>query len=235
MLQSAIFDMDGVIVDSHSVHKEAWRRLFNLLGKSVSDEELEYVCDGGKRVEILQHFLGDLPLSQLEEYGRQKHAFFLQGADCLSLVPGVAEFIAALRACGTKLAVATSACRTRTEYVLNRFALREYFDEVVTGDDVSRGKPDPTIFQRACAQLHGVPRTSLVMEDAVPGVQAAKRAGMNCLGIASQARAPLLYGAGADWVQPDFTAVRLTTLLARFGVRIRTSLPNLSDHLEANP
>ena len=216
MLRAVVFDMDGVIVDSHAIHKQAWRRLLELRGKSVTEDELEFVVDGRTRIDIVRHFLGDLPLPQLERYGQQKDALFLACADRLSLVPGLLSIVAELRAAGMKLAVATSASRKRAEYILHRFALQDQFHAVVTGDDVKNGKPDPAVFQRACLQVQGIPSTTLVIEDAVSGVQGAKLAGMKCLGIAGPARSNLLYSAGADWVQPDFTSVELSLLHTRF-------------------
>lgn len=216
MLQTVIFDMDGVIVDSHCLHRQAWRSLLELQGKPVTEDELDFVLDGRTRAEIVRHFFGDLPRPQLETYGQQKDALFLACADRLSLLPGLLEFVAELRAAGMKLAVATSASRKRTHDILHRFALSHHFHAVATGDDVKNGKPDPSVFQAACLQVHGMPATTLVIEDAVSGVQGAKLAGMKCLGIAGPARTPLLYAAGADWVQPDFTAVDLPTLAALF-------------------
>lgn len=220
MFEAAIFDMDGVIIDSHPIHKEAWRRLLELAGRSITEEELDFVVDGRKRADIVRHFLGDLPPSELETYGRQKDTLFLASAERLSLVPGLPGFVAELRAEGIKLAVATSATRKRAEYMLNRFGLTQQFQTVVTGDDVTNGKPDPTIFQKACMQIDGTPSTTLVVEDAVSGVKGAKLAGMKCLGIAGRARSRLLYEAGADWVQPDFTAVKMPSIAALFGSTI---------------
>jgi beta-phosphoglucomutase len=228
MFQAAVFDMDGVIIDSHSIHKEAWRRLLELVGKPVGEEELDFVLDGRKRADIFRHFLGDLSLAQLEAYGKQKDSLFLASADRLSLVPGLPDFVAELRADGVKLAVATSATRKRAEYVLTKFGLRQHFRAVVTGDDVRNGKPDPAIFQKACTQVHSTPGATLVIEDAASGVRGAKVAGMKCLGIAGQARAQLLYEAGADWVQPDFTTVKMSTIAARFGTQPEALLCNPS-------
>jgi beta-phosphoglucomutase len=233
MFETAIFDMDGVIIDSHPIHKEAWRRLLHLAGKSITEEELDFVVDGRKRADIVRHFLGDLPLSQVEAYGKQKDALFLASAERLSLVPGLLDFVAELRAEGIKLAVATSATRKRAEHVLNRFALRMHFEAVVTGDEVANGKPDPTIFQKACIQIGGTPSMTLVIEDAASGVRGAKVAGMKCLGIAGRERAPLLYEAGADWVQPDFTAVKMVAIAALFGTHSETRVSNQPSHFVA--
>jgi beta-phosphoglucomutase len=223
MLQAVIFDMDGVIVDSHSVHKQAWRGLLESLGKSVTEDELDFVVEGRTRIDIVRHFLGDLPPAQLEAYGQQKDSLFLTFAERLCLLPGLLDFITELRSAGMKLAVATSASRTRTDSILNRFALGRHFHAVVTVDDVKKGKPDPEVFQSACREVHGLPSTTLVIDDAVSGVRGAKLAGMKCLGIGGPSRSQLLYAAGADWVRPDFTRVDLSMLKGWFALANQTA------------
>jgi beta-phosphoglucomutase len=71
-LRGVIFDMDGVLVDSHSAHRDAWRQFFQTLGRNVPESELDFILDGRKRGDILQHFLGNCPDSELEEFGRRK-------------------------------------------------------------------------------------------------------------------------------------------------------------------
>jgi beta-phosphoglucomutase len=233
MFTAAIFDLDGVIVDSHPLHKQAWRRLFDRLEKNVSEEELDFVLDGRRRAEILRHFFGDLPAAELQSFGQLKDAFFLASAEHLSLVPGVHELIAGLRQQRIPLAVATSATRKRAEILLNQFRLRSSFDAMVTGDDVNRGKPDPAVFLKAGEELHCRPGNTMVMEDAAAGVQGAKGAGMKCLGIAGPPRARRLYDAGADWVQPDFTTVRVSHLSALF--EAQSNVARACSDREVNP
>ena len=69
-LRGVIFDMDGVLVDSHAAHRKAWRLFFETLGREVPECELDFILDGRKRGDILRHFLGDCPDSELEELGR---------------------------------------------------------------------------------------------------------------------------------------------------------------------
>jgi HAD superfamily hydrolase (TIGR01509 family) len=208
MLETAIFDLDGVIVDSHSVHRQAWRELFVSLSLPVTEQELDFVLDGHKRDEILCFFLGEhLSPSELRHYGSQKDMKFAQCAGNMQLIEGVREFILRLEKSGVRLAVASSASRERVEASLARFDLKHNFAAVATGDDVSRGKPDPEIFQIACRRLGGDPTATLVIEDAVSGVRGARAAGMQCLGIADRNRAHLLYEAGAHSVVPNFVGL----------------------------
>jgi len=205
MLKGIIFDLDGVIVDSHAAHRQAWRQVLASLGHEVSEAELEFVVEGHKRDEILQHFLGDLDAEEVQRLGKVKDEFYRRAAHEVKLIPGVAEFISAAQAAGLGLAVATSAGRKRAEETLRDFGLIGNLGAVITGDEVQAGKPDPAVFERAAEGLGLAAEYLLVCEDAVAGVQAAKSAGMRCLGIAAGGRRVLLREVGADWVVQDFT------------------------------
>ena len=216
MLKAAIFDMDGVIIDSHPVHKRAWRAFLQSVGREVSDQELEFVLDGRRRDEILNFFLGELDQRQIRDFGEQKNKFFYEIVESVGLMAGFSEFVEELERQAVKLAVATSASRTRTEYILDRFGLRRRFTVVVSGNDVPHSKPDPAIFSGACAQLGESASTAVVFEDAPSGVKGALRAGMKCVGIADGKRADLLYQAGADHVCRDFTLLSACTVHGLF-------------------
>jgi HAD superfamily hydrolase (TIGR01509 family) len=134
----------------------------------------------------------------------------------LLTVDGLTEFLEQIEKAELPIALASSASRGRVEYSLERFDLYRRFQMIVTGDDVTRGKPDPTIFLVAADGLGLDPRSILVCEDAVNGVEAAKTAGMKCLAIAANGRGPILEKAGADRVVPDFTTANLEDLRALF-------------------
>jgi len=212
MIKSVIFDMDGVLIDSHPVHKKAWVRFLASLGRTVSDQQLDFVLDGRKRNEILTYFLGPLRSEQLAAYGQQKEQFFRGEARQVKMIAGVESFLAEVENAKVPMAVASSGSYSRVHLFLQRPLLRNRFAAVVTGDEVSAGKPDPAIFHKA-AEAMGAPRAeTLVVEDAVAGVKAAKSAGMWCLGIASNGRAHALREAGADVVAPDFRGLSFSDL-----------------------
>lgn len=216
MLKGIIFDLDGVVVDSHPAHKKAWRALLASLNRQISDTELEFVVEGHKREEILRHFLGELNQEELRRYGALKDSFFAQFAHEVTAVPGVLDFFDRADAAGLALAVGTSAGRGRAEQMLDRLGLRSRLGAIVTGDDVRAGKPDPAIFATAAERLRLTAGNVLVCEDAVAGVQAAKRAGMKCLAIAANGRTALLETAGADWAVRDFRETSLEQMRALF-------------------
>jgi beta-phosphoglucomutase len=226
MLKAVIFDMDGVIIDSHPTHREAWRTFLQTVGKPVSDAELDFVLDGRKRGEILRHYLGELSEEEVQQYGDRKDEFFRERSLQMKLIPGVIELLAQLQDAGIATAVATSASGSRARHVLDQLQLAEKFNVVVTGDDVACGKPDPSIYALTCERLNMAPGSSLAIEDAVSGIQAAIAAGLTCIGVAGAQLHDKLREAGAATVVEnlvDLSVPKLESLLPahqrRFGSR----------------
>lgn len=211
-----VFDMDGVIVDSHPAHRKAWRQFLQTVGLDVSDRELDFILDGRKRHDILRHFLGHVSESELLEYGKRKDDFFRQSACEVRLIPGVNEFLIHLRRNQAVAAVATSASEARTQSTLQSLHLAEYFSVILTGNDVANGKPDPAIYRLACQRLNIPPQNLLAVEDAVSGIKAANAAGLGCLGICGPEDAQKLQSAGARHVIESFVGLSLTKLKTMF-------------------
>lgn len=222
-LHAVVFDMDGVIVDSHPAHRLAWKGFLHAVGKSVSDDELDFVLDGRKREDILVHFLGPLTTIQISEYGRLKNDLFWRAASEVVPIPGVFEFIESLHSAGITIAVATSGSASRTESILKRMGLRNRFRAVVTGDEVPRGKPDPDIYQVACERINCPPQSAVAVEDAAAGVRAAKSAGLRCVGICGYRGGDALSLAGADALLQDFINVTLCDFHSLIGMQPQNS------------
>jgi beta-phosphoglucomutase len=218
MLKAVIFDMDGVLIDSHPAHREAWRLFLQTLGRAVSDHELDFVLDGRKRGEILRHFLGDLSEDEILEYGVRKDEYFRKAFLQVKPLLGVVEFVHQLRRAGIATAVATSGSGSRTRHTLEHLRLADAIDVIVTGDDVALGKPDPSIYRLASERLHVRPGCALAIEDAVSGIQAARGAGLICIGVSGNQSAQMLRKAGAACVLENFVGVspaQLEPLLRR--------------------
>jgi HAD superfamily hydrolase (TIGR01509 family) len=206
-LRGVIFDMDGVLVDSHAVHRRAWRTFFQTLGRDIPEPELDFILDGRKRTDILRHFLGNCPNAELEELGRRKDSVFRKMQPEISAVPGAVPLVRELRANGIVLALATCASRSRAHSTLAGLGLRQHFRVIVTGEDVALGKPDVAIYRMA-SELIAINRQSLLaVEDAISGVRAATGAGLHCIGVALHESAANLRSAGAVHVVPDFESV----------------------------
>jgi len=212
MIRAAVFDFDGVIVDSHPVHKRAWRKLLESVGRTVSEEDLQFVMDGRKRDDILRHFLGDLNPDLIIKYGYRKEQFFRDEAGDVQTVVGLLGFLEELERAGVALGIASSGSRSRVSFLLDRLDLAKHFQVVVTGDEVKKGKPDPAVFLAAAQALEEDPCNSLAFEDAVSGVESAKAAGMKCVGIAQPGRASALLDSGADDVVADFRSLSYSKL-----------------------
>lgn len=216
MLRGIVFDMDGVVIDSHPAHRAAWKTFLADVGRPTSDPELDIILDGGKREEILRHFLGELDPAQIVEYGKRKDEILRNHGRKLEPMQGVVEFLDCLLNSGIRMGLATSASRRRACGTLEELGLMHYFETIVTGDEVTAGKPDPTIYRLAAALMQEAPAHLLAVEDAVSGVKAAHGAGMRCLGIAHNGRAEALHSAGANLVVDDFRSLSLPQLEACF-------------------
>jgi beta-phosphoglucomutase len=217
MFKGVIFDMDGVLIDSHPVHRIAWRRFLASVGKTVSHEQLDFILEGRRRDEILRYFLGDLPEGTIAEYGQRKEDFFQENFTDVKLIPGVEIFLRELKNAGVKTGIATSASSYRTLRTLQLLNLEDKFSAIVTGDDVAAGKPNPAVYRLAVERMNLESDQVLVLEDATSGVQAAKAAGMRCIGVSSNGRAEALRRAGADYVIPDFVDLSVEKLFQPIG------------------
>jgi beta-phosphoglucomutase len=216
VLKGVIFDFDGVIVDSHPVHKRTWIKFLESVGKTASEEELQFILDGRKRDDILRHFLGELDDERMAEYGHRKEQIFRDEAGDVQIVNGLMGFLEDLEGAGAAIGIASSGSRSRVNFLLDRLDLKKHFQVVVTGDQVKRGKPDPSIFVKAAQALQEHPNELLAFEDAVSGVESAKAAGMKCFGIAQPDRASVLIDSGADHVVPDFRSLSYSKLMELF-------------------
>jgi beta-phosphoglucomutase len=204
--------MDGVLVDSHAVHRQAWRTFFQTLGRDVSESEMDFILDGRKRQDILRHFLGDCPEPELEEFGRRKDCIFRRMRLEVVPIPGAVRMVRALHAEGIALALATSASRSRAHSTLADLGVLDCFQQIVTGEDVLLGKPDAAIYRLSRSRIGIGPEHLLAVEDALSGIRAAVGAGLRCLGIASHESAENLTAAGAARVVADFEALTANDL-----------------------
>jgi len=211
-----VFDMDGVLFDSHPLHRSAWRELLREAGKDVSEAELEFVLEGATREEILHHFLGPLTPQQAALYARKKEAIFRREEDRVQTIEGLEGFLDLIESASIPMAVASSASRLRVTRMLKSHALADRFAAVLTGDDVPDGKSNPAIFLRAAEQLRARASEVLVFEDAITAVKVVKQIGMKCIGIAAGNRGTGLVEAGADLVVPNYRHLELSEIIGLF-------------------
>lgn len=212
MLRAVIFDMDGVLVDSHAVHINSWKAFLASTGIVAADEELQVVRDGKNKEELLRHFMGNISHEQLRNYTEEKDRLYRENASALRTIPGVREFLVKLMNARIPAAVASSGSSWRVHRTLDLLGLQDFFATVLTATDVGLGKADPTIFLKTAEQLQVTCEGLLVFEDSAVAVRSARSVGMKCVGIAEGSHATTLLNAGAARVFPDFTDVSVNDL-----------------------
>ena len=203
MIRGVIFDLDGVVVDSHPLHEEAWRSLLSEAGLDHSFDP-GFIYSGLSRREILERYLGPLSEPEIHSFGQRKDEIFSGLVHQVEVQPGLLRVLHQLRAAGLACAVATSAGAGRTHELLGQLGIAQHFQAVVTSCDVRKTKPAPDVFLEAAARLGINPHEAVVIEDSVAGVQAARAADMLCLGYDRGEQAQALRNAGASDVIADF-------------------------------
>jgi beta-phosphoglucomutase family hydrolase len=194
---AAIFDWDGVIVDSSRQHEAGWEVLAAEAGRGLPPGFF-LKSFGMKNQTVIPELLGwTQDPAEIERLSRRKEALYREfiSRDRIAPLPGVIPFLDQLKAAGVPCAVASSTPRENIECVMDTLGLREYFQAIVAAEDVHRGKPDPEVFLLAARKLGSRPERSVVFEDAHVGVAAARNAGMNVVALATTHPAESLRGA----------------------------------------
>jgi len=204
MLRAVIFDLDGVVADSHPIHEAAWKTLLVEQGIDSAHLNLDFLYAGHPRTAILRHYLGAIEPSEMERLGKRKDELYAIAANKLNTKPGIPRVLSQLNAEGILCALATSAGRVRTDESLERFGITKYFSAIVTGEEPGAPKPAPDIFVLTGEKLGVSAGQCVVVEDSVAGVLAARAAGMRCVGYAPAERLEELAEAGADDLIADF-------------------------------
>ena len=185
-MKGAIFDMDGLLLDSERLYQSCWHQLARDRGLSLPSDFAVRITGSGPKRECMAMMVE-----------REKTD--------LQLKPGAADLLPALKKAGYRLAVASSSPRDMVLTNLGRTGIDGYFDVVVCGDEVSRGKPDPDIFLLAAERLGLLPGDCYVLEDSPNGLLAARAAGCRPVMIPDLVP-PAPEFAGFASVYPDLTA-----------------------------
>jgi HAD superfamily hydrolase (TIGR01509 family) len=188
MIQTVIFDMDGVIVDTEPVHRFAYFQHFSELNIDVS-EELFTSFTGNSTRNVFQRVNTIFNLNaDVEELILRKRTIFNDAFDHkedLELLEGVENLIKNLHDNGVELILASSASKVTIDRVFRRFGLHPYFTNIVSGEDFPKSKPHPAIFEFAASLSKAPKENCIVIEDSTNGVLAAKAAGIYCVGYNS--------------------------------------------------
>ncbi len=206
MIQTVIFDMDGVIVDTEPVHHYAYNEHFRQLKIDVSPElYASFTGNSTKNIFERLKLQFNLP-EEVKALVETKRNLFNEAFDSkedLYLLEGVEDLIKVLHRNGMQLILASSSATVTINRIFNRFELHQYFTHIVSGEDFPKSKPHPAIFLKA-AELAKTPvENCIVIEDSTNGIKAAKAAGMYCIGYDSFHSKMQDYSL-ADWVISDF-------------------------------
>ena len=185
MTRAVLWDLDGTLVDSAEFHWLSWRD--TMAAEGVTITYLLFIDSfGQKNDRILPGWLGPgadaeriRRISDAKEFAYRR----LATVHGLTPLPGASSWVHRLRAQGWQQAIASSAPRDNIAVMLGALALDGAFDAIVSAEDVTRGKPDPQVFLAAGQRLGVPPDRGIVVEDAAVGVQAARSAGMRCIGV----------------------------------------------------
>jgi beta-phosphoglucomutase len=188
-IRACIFDLDGVIVDSAKYHFLAWKQLADDLDIHFTEKDNERL-KGVSRMASLEIILeiGKLSLDEAkkEEYATLKNKLYVDYISRMTpdeILPGAREFLQELKSINIRIALGSAS--RNTPLILERVRLKDFFDAVADGNNVTKAKPDPEVFLKASEMLGVDPENCVVFEDAVAGVRAALNAGMKCVGIGS--------------------------------------------------
>jgi beta-phosphoglucomutase len=209
----AIFDHDGVLVDTLGFHQDAWIELGRRTGLPTTAEFIRETF-GMTNPSIFRRLMKELPpaeelqsLSDLKE-----ECYRALAAEQLRLMDGVPELLDTLAREGFLLAIGSSAVRANLDLTVARCGLDGRFSAVASLEDITHGKPDPQVFLVAAEKAGVHPSRAVVFEDATVGIQAAKAAGMRAVGVTTTNSAEALREAGADEVVDRLTGYDVAAL-----------------------
>ncbi|MBQ5879321.1 MAG: HAD family phosphatase [Alistipes sp.] len=209
--KAAIFDMDGTLVDNSAVHVRAFELFCNRYGVKDWRTKLEKAFGMGSD-DIMRMLLPEEVIRErgLQVLGDEKEEIYRTiYAPEIAPVKGLKELLELLRGAGIRCAVGSSGCRQNVEFVLSSCKIEEYFEVKVSGDMVSRCKPEPEIYLTAAKALGVKPEECIIFEDARAGFEAARRAGAGSI-VAIATTLPsevILNEQLADVVVEDFSEI----------------------------
>ncbi|MFL0267457.1 beta-phosphoglucomutase [Candidatus Clostridium radicumherbarum] len=188
-IEACLFDLDGVLVDTAKYHYLAWKKLANELGFQFTEENNERLkgVSRMKSLEILLEIggenLDDNTKIALAEKKNNWYVEYISKMDESEILPGVKEFLIAVRKAGIKTCLGSVSKNAMT--ILKRINLIEYFDGIIDGNMVTNAKPDPEVFVKGTEILGVTAENCVVFEDAIAGIEAAHRAHMYAVGVGS--------------------------------------------------
>ena len=186
MFKALIFDMDGVLIDSEPLHKKIEQDILKELGVNVSlEEHFKFASIGKVMWDIMRKRYGFNKEVTTDELHKEKEKRYIKALTSKPILPidGLKELVTYAKEKGLLLAVASSASIFNINLVLKAIGLEQFFDLIVSGEQVPRNKPYPDIYLKTAELLKLDVKECAVVEDSANGVMSAKAAGMYCIGF----------------------------------------------------
>ncbi|MEO0796050.1 MAG: HAD family phosphatase [Verrucomicrobiota bacterium] len=183
----AIFDWDGVVIDSSAAHERSWEMLAEERKLFLPDDHFKKGF-GRKNQYIIPNLLNwTQDPEEIEELGARKEALYREiiKAEGIEALPGIRELLKFFQEKEIPCVVGTSTPRINAETVMDVLGVREYFADITAAEDVHHGKPDPEVFLIAAQKINREPARCIVFEDAHYGIEAGLRGGMQVVGVAT--------------------------------------------------
>lgn len=216
MLTALLFDLDGTLTDTDTLHLQAFRQLLeDEDGRSLSQAEFNERISGQANTALFADLFPDAPPSRRQALAERKEALFRDLSPRLEPMPGLLQLLDYAKERAIGMCVVTNAPRNNAEHMLSAMSLTERFEHVLVADELARSKPDPLPYLTGLQRLEASAEHALAFEDSLPGVAAAHGAGIYTVALATTQPAERLLEAGADLVIEDFNDPRLWALIER--------------------
>lgn len=181
-----IFDMDGVVVDNHKFHFQAWMAFSKKYNFPLDAQIYRDTYNGKTNADLFRMIFGAISNEQILQYGAEKENLYQTlYKNEMKSHKGIVAYFKYLKTKNVKLALGTSAPTMNVNFTLDTLSIRSYFDVIIDGSMVTHGKPHPEVYQLCAKQLLLEPKDCIVFEDSIAGLQSGKSAGCSIVGVAT--------------------------------------------------
>jgi HAD superfamily hydrolase (TIGR01509 family) len=213
LYKALLFDLDGTLAETDSLHLPTWVDVLEPYGVEVDEELYKESISGRSTGEVVRSLLPDLTDEEGKSVGDAKEASFRERASGLEPLPGLVEFVERGRERGMRVVLVTNAPEENVEAILLALNLWDFFDAVVLADEVEAVKPDPAPYRAALRKTGIAAADALAFEDSVSGIASSVAAGVPTVGITSSQDPERLLAAGAFMTAVDFTDPQVRSLI----------------------